>query len=268
MTSKLNNFKSKSSGNNKNGQYDSTGYSCYSTSNPRYANVDNFFADNYTFFSDKRQKHYDILNENVFCPLSNLQPQVSSLTIIGDSLPQYESNLPSYLFEDARLHMKKERGNERLDILIKNYEDHIRKTNYSNYEISQSIYLLIEEKLLEYKIETNEDKKQIMNKVDQLLTEVLNANDVYIWAEISPEPNIHGADQKVIECLRAIIKDKKVLDMMFKVKGARVRLGYWVYKIQEKSNMISKNIRSQRYDVVARCCPNLWNSTWSAIKLR
>jgi hypothetical protein len=267
LTPKPNNFKSKSNVNNKNGNYDSTGYSCYSTSNPRYDNVDNFFAYGFTFFSDKRQKHYDVLNENVFCPLSNLQPQVSSLTIMGDSLPQYDSNLPSYLFEDARLHMKKERGNETLDILIKKY-DHITITNSNNYKISQSMYHFIEEKLLEYKIDTNPDKKQIMNKVDQLLTEMLNATDVYIWAEISPEPNIEGADQKVIECLRAIIKDKKVLDMMFKVKGARVRLGYWARKIREKSNMISKNIVSQRYDVVARCCPNLWNSTWSAIKLR
>jgi hypothetical protein len=200
----------------------------------------------------------------VFCYLNKLEPQETPRTPIGKSLPEYKSNLPvnHYMYEEAMLHMKRERG-ETLDVVVKEYENKIKEINMSNYLKSQRIYEIIEKNFSGYKIESIEYKKQIIDKVDQLLIEMQSAIDVHIWAETSPEPDIHGLDQKAIQCLRAIVKDPEVLDLMYKVKGERIQLNSSIHKVQDKSYWISKTIQSQDYDVVADCCPNFWKSLYS-----
>lgn len=92
-----------------------------------------------------------------------------------------------------------------------------------------------------------------------------NAIDAHVWAETAPDPSIQGAEQNVKDCTKSIVKDPKVLDLMYKAKGLQSKLNLSAYQIQKKSYLISRDIDNQRYSVVAECCPF---SYWSSFKSR
>jgi len=103
------------------------------------------FAGNFQFFSDLEQRHYKVLNKFVFSVLITLQPQERETIPIGDSLPTYHYNIyeKGEIYDDAKLHMKKEKGEETLDVLIVNYKKKIKEVNEKTYEISQELNKII-----------------------------------------------------------------------------------------------------------------------------
>ena len=103
------------------------------------------FAGNFQFFSDLEQRHYKVLNKFVFSVLSTLQPQERESIAIGGSLPIYHYNIyeKGEIYDDAKLHMKKEKGEETLDVLIVNYKKKIKEVNEKTYEISQELNKII-----------------------------------------------------------------------------------------------------------------------------
>lgn len=196
----------------------------------------------------------------MFSCLGTLQPTKSPRVPIGNSLPEYSYNLPETdrIYNEAVLHMKKENLEKTLDVLVSEYRTKIDQINNSNYEKSQEIYKIIENNFQIYRIELKELKGEIFVRVDQLLVEMQNATDVYIWSKTAPEPLFHGVDEKVIKCVTAIVKDSTVLNLMHKVRGEKVQLDSAIHAVQDESKSISKSIRNQDYYVVAKCCPDFW----------
>ena len=256
----MENFKSESGFNESYERGSGTSHSFHNTTDSCNCHACYCPTWDYQFFSGIRRQHYKVLYENVFCYLEEFKPLKTPRVPIGMSLPEYNPNLPpnDRIYEEAVLHMKMENGDKTLDVLINDYKTEILKVNNSNYDKSQAIYGIIEKNFTNYNIKSKDDKWQIIDKVDQLLIEIFNAIDVDIWFKEAPKPEIAGFHQKGLQCLRAIIKDQKIRDFMFEVKGEKVQLDRTLHAVQDEAKSISRSIQNQDYYVVAECCPSFW----------
>lgn len=231
-----------------------------STSDCSHSDSPYCFAGNFQFFSDLEQRHYKVLNKFVFSVLSTLQPQESETIPIGDSLPTYNYNIykKGEIYDDAILHMKKEKGEETLDVLIENYKKKIKEVNEKTYEISQEINKIIEEKLNEFGYQPKDPTiQQIRSSVNIQLKEMRNSMDVHIWAQEN-KPNIAG-DEKASQCLSEIVKQEEVLESMFIIRGQVVQIRMAVRIIRERASPISEAIENKYYTKRADCCPTYFS---------
>jgi len=212
------------------------------------------------FFIERKERHYKVLDKNVFSILSELQPQVSDTVPIGDALPTYHFNIPvnNYRYENAVRHMKKEKGDETLDVSIENYRNKIIEVNQMNYNISQRINQIIEEKLSAFGYQPKDPIiHDIITSVNIQLKEIQNAIDVNYWAQTN-EPTIAGVEERASQCLNDILKQEEVLNFMFKVRGQNVNIALLLRKIREKALSISQAIQDEDYDTDADCCPTFF----------
>jgi hypothetical protein len=193
----------------------------------------------------------------VFSVLSKLPLHVTDTVPIGDALPTYHFNIPvnHYRYEDAVLHMKKEKGEETLDVLIENYKKKIIEVNEKTYHISQKINEIIGQKLTEFGYQINGSRdliNVIRNNVNIWLKRMHDPSDLRV---LELDPTIPGVEDKASQCLRAIVKDEEVRGAMFIVQGQIVQIRFLIRNIREKASSISEAIQDEDYDRDASCCP-------------
>jgi len=210
------------------------------------------------FFSDLKQRHYEVLDKNIFCQLTNSLISTNGNHSIGNSLVYYHDMTPQHRrYPDAVLHMKKEDGEEKLDVLMNRYKQKIIEINKVTTENGNKILEILENKASESGYNPKTSKvalSEIMIGVNSAFSQAQNAQDVYEWS-YSYEYFAQGEDEKIVSCVNMIVKDHEVLEYFDEIKKQMSELITLTEEIQRKAYSISNAIRDKDYDRDADCCP-------------
>ena len=210
------------------------------------------------FFSDLKQRHYEVLDKNIFYQLTNSLISPNGNHSIGDSLLYYHDMTPQLRrYPDAVLHMKKEEGDEKLDVLMNRYKQKIIEINKITNENGDKILEILENKASESGFNPKTSKvamTEIMIGVNSAFNQLKNAPDVYEWS-YSSEQFMQGVDETIVSCVNFIVKDHEVLQYFDEIKKQLEELIKLMEEIQRKAYSISNAIRDKDYDRDADCCP-------------
>lgn len=210
------------------------------------------------FFSDLKQRHYEVLDKNIFYQLTNSLISYSGNHSIGDSLLYYHDMTPQHRrYPDAVRHMKKEDGEEKLDVLMNRYKEKIITINKTTAENGDKILEILENKASEFGYNPKTSKVamgEIMIGVNSAFNQAKNVPDVYEWS-YSFEQFMPSTDEKIVSCINLIIKDHEVLEYFDEIKKQVAELFTLTEEIQGKAYSISNAIRDKDYDRDADCCP-------------
>ena len=223
----------------------------------RYDGFDSYFYRGLQFFSSRKQKHYKVLNKYTFSILSgNLIRIKETHHQIGDSFSYYEDLIPenSYKYADALEHMKKDKSQKRLDELIKEYQDHIRKINET---ITRNGDLILDQISSACGVDSKLERiklGEICTFLNQALSHVKDDEDIR-------NARSHGYTfskeyKEVIECANKLLEDEIILESYDEIRRDYRELKEIATKVQQKASSISQAINDEDYDVNAKCCPS------------
>jgi hypothetical protein len=215
------------------------------------------------FFIDSKRQHYDVLNRYTFKRLSQLSPipKPSVVTI----LPEYENLLPEnqYKYQDAVLHMKKDKGN--LDKDIEKYQQLFSDTNKENRENEKKIMTIMADEIAKEGYNKNNSNQTdeingIENWSKTYLRQALKAEDIYDFTN-KLDLNLQGAgvSEHAKNVIKTIITNHEILDLLSGSRTADEKLMNLSNIIKTKSASIVTAIESKDYDVDADCCPTYWS---------
>jgi hypothetical protein len=117
--------------------------------------------------------------------------------------------------------MKKEDGEEKLDVLMNRYKQKIIEINKITAENGNKILEILENKASESGYNPKTSKValgEIMIGVNSAFNQAKNAPDVYEWS-YSFEQFMQGTDEKIVNCVNMIVKDHEVWSISMKLKS-------------------------------------------------
>lgn len=163
----------------------------------------------------------------------------------------------NYKYADALEHMKKDKGQNRLDELIKEYKKQIKIFNEA---ITRNGDLIIQQISSVCGVEPKIEKTklgQIFIFLNTELSKVKGDQDIHDWAKSDNRGyNITDGYREVQECVNKLIKDEIILGSFDEVREKYKRLHEIVTKLQQKASSISQAINDEDYDINAKCCPS------------
>jgi hypothetical protein len=211
------------------------------------------------FFSGKKQKHYEVLNRYIFCVLSKDLLQKGENHPIGNTFSYYKDMTPEYsiYYPDAIEHMKKDKGQNRLDELIEQYQNQIKIfneaiTNNGDLIVQQiSSVCGVDAKLEKFKI------FEIFTFLNSQLNGIKDDQDVHDWTNSENRGYEVSSDYREIqECVNKLIKDEIILGAVEETGQNKIKLQEIVTKVEQKASSISQVITDQVYNTNAKCCPS------------
>jgi DNA repair exonuclease SbcCD ATPase subunit len=200
------------------------------------------------------------MNKYVFSVLSsvNLTAKPSTDDIIQNLIPEYLDTIPSkaYRYDDAILHMKKDR--QKLEEDIAAYQERIKEYNVSHVELQSAVRTIIEREINQagYIKGQNDDFVHIYQWVNDYLKQVKADNNMRQRAIQIASSKMSGiGTEAMVNTIKDIIQCETIHGYLDQVKQHEKNLTAKLSSINDKSNTISRTIEEGDYNTEADCCP-------------
>lgn len=212
------------------------------------------------FFSERKREHYELLDMYVFHLLSKDLIKKGNHHEIGDSFSYYIDMIPSNTkyYTYAVEHMEKDNGENRLDQLINQYQDQIKKVNDITRDNGDQIVNQISIKCSHPE---EDGMKKIFTFLNMTLGHVKDNQEIHEWANSDRSGFVpHPKDPhygKVIDCVNKLKEDEVIIQSFDEIRQNFKKLVEIAKEVQQKASSISQAINDKDYHINAKCCPSI-----------
>ncbi len=276
----------------------SSKYNKYNTYDSKrdFSDIYNYFSTSHgiAFFSTRREKHYQILNDTVFRALALITSNTEF--DFRDTKTEIESIINSTVYRNARQHLKKDDPAliEKIDILYKELIDHnytvdelnkiiehvidisFRKpisspipSNGSIFKIDRNIIKDLALETWKHVFQETKELKDVQNleqRIDEDIKRFLQRNDYNqneLWIkskQIGIGENKNEVDNIERIFKNDILKNNYIIQKLSDITRNKLSLNGHIDLIKTRVAYISNDIDKEIYTTNAKCCPTVCKS--------
>ena len=269
-----------------------------------FGNIYKYFSTSHgiAFFSTRREKHYQILNDSVFHALV-LIPSNTMEYDFKDTQKALELIINSTVYKNALLHMKKDNSdlpkkitnlyeilvnhnhkvNELFELIDTVINNSFKKPSFSavaydnsDYDVNKDEIRKIVLDAWKYVFQNSKQLNDIQNfekKLDDYITSYLNRTQIQkneLWLksrQMAKAQNENEIDDIEKAIKMDVLKNESILRKIADIAENKILVNKSVIDIQVYSSYISNDIVNEVYTTNARCCPNVWKSLRESFRL-